>query len=54
LAQLEIVTVYDRWHPLYGQSPPVRKRRKFPYGEQVFVQLESGATCAVPARRWDD
>ena len=49
LAQFEIVTVYYRWHPLYGQSLPVRKRQKFLCGEQVFVQLESGATCALPA-----
>src|SRR5271157_6295556 len=48
LAQFEIVTVYYRWHPLYGQSLPVRRRQKFSYGEQVFVELESGATCAVP------
>jgi hypothetical protein len=49
LEQFEIVTVYYRWHPLYGQNLPVRKRQKFLCGEQVFVQLESGATCAVPA-----
>jgi len=45
----EIVTVYYRWHPLYGQSLPVHKRRRFPYGEVVFVQTEGGATCALPA-----
>src|SRR5664279_6524160 len=49
LAHFEIVTVYYRWHPLFGQSLPVRRRQKFPYGEQVFVQLESGATCALPS-----
>jgi hypothetical protein len=47
-SQFEIVTVYYRWHPLYGQSLPVRRRQRFPNGEQVFVQLDSGAACALP------
>ncbi len=47
--RFEIVTVYYRWHPLYGQSLRVQKRQRFPGGEQVFVQLEGGATCGLPA-----
>ena len=27
----------------------MQRRQRFPYGEQVFVQLEGGATCLVPA-----
>src|SRR5450432_3543581 len=46
---LKTVTVYCGWHFLSGQSVPVRRREKFPYGEVVFVQLESGTTCALPA-----
>ena len=48
-AQSEIVTVYYRWHPLYGRSLPVRSRQKVPCCELVFVQMESGATCGLPA-----
>jgi hypothetical protein len=47
-SQFEIVTVYYRWHPLYGRSLPVRRRQRFPNGEQVFVQLDNGAACALP------
>ena len=48
-AQSEIVTVFYRWHPLYGQSLPVQWRQKAPGGEYVFVRVESGATCGLPA-----
>src|ERR1035438_8797337 len=34
--QIEIVTVYYRWHPLYGQSLRVQGRKRFPDGEVVF------------------
>jgi hypothetical protein len=48
-AQSEAATVYYRWHPLYGQSLPVQGRQKVPCGEYVFVRMESGATCGLPA-----
>src|ERR1035438_1971494 len=47
--QIEIVTVYYRWHPLYGQSLRVQGRKRFPDGEVVFVQLGSGGASALPA-----
>ena len=47
--QFGTATVYYRWHPLYGQSLPVWKRQRLPYGEVVFVQLENGGTLALPA-----
>jgi hypothetical protein len=49
LQNLEIATIYYRWHPLYGQSLPVHWRQKFTSGEHVFVELDNGATCGLPA-----
>ena len=46
---LEIVTVYYRWHPLFGLSLPVHKRRKIRSGEQVSCQLPDGTQCSVPS-----
>src|SRR5580658_1739273 len=48
-AASEIVTVYYRWHPLYGMSLRVHRRQRCPYGEVVFVKLENGSPCALPA-----
>jgi hypothetical protein len=45
----ETVTVYYRWHPLFGLSLPVHKRRKTSNGERVFCQLPDGRLCAVPS-----
>jgi hypothetical protein len=46
----EIVTVYYRWHPFFGLSLPVHKRRKTrSSGERVCCQLPDGTLCSVPS-----
>lgn len=42
------MTVYYRWHPLFGLSLPVRKRRRTGDGEQVTCQIPDGTLCSVP------
>ena len=44
----EKVTVYYRWHPLFGQSLPVQKRQKDRHGEYIFVRLPDDTTCGLP------
>ena len=41
--------MYYRWHPLFGLSLPVHKRRKIRTGEQVSCQLPDGTQCSVPS-----
>jgi hypothetical protein len=43
------VTVYYRWHPFFGLSLPVRKRKKDFSGEQIFCQLPDDVICSFPA-----
>ena len=45
----ETATVYYRWHPLFGQALPVRKRMKDHHGEHLFVELKDGTICSLPA-----
>ena len=45
----EIVTVYYRWHPLFGLSLPVHKRRRSGNSERVYCQLPDGTLCSVPS-----
>src|SRR5205814_1948601 len=45
----EAVTVYYRWHPLFGLSLPVHKRRRSSAGEQVFCQLPDGTLGSIPS-----
>jgi len=41
--------VYYRWHPLFGQSLPVHKRRRNNNNEQVvFCRLSDGRLCSLP------
>jgi hypothetical protein len=40
--------VYYRWHPLFGQSLPVHKRRRNNNREQVFCRLPDGRLCSLP------
>jgi hypothetical protein len=43
------MTVYYRWHPLFGQCLPVHKRRRNNNNEQVvFCRLSDGRLCSVP------
>lgn len=44
----EMVTVYYRWHPLFGQSLPVQKRQKDRHGDYIFVRLPNDTTCGLP------
>jgi len=41
--------VYYRWHPLFGLSLPVHKRRRSGNGERVYCQLPDGTLCSVPS-----
>ena len=36
----ETVTIYYRWHPLFGLSLPVRKRRKDRDGECIYCESD--------------
>ena len=41
--------MYYRWHPFFGMSLPVHKRRKSSSGERVSCQLPDGTLCSVPS-----
>jgi hypothetical protein len=45
----EIVKVYYRFHPLYGQSLRVQRRVKFPRGEYIFCELPDGTIGGFPS-----
>lgn len=40
--------MYYRWHPLFGQSLRVCKRRRNTNGEQVFCRLPDGTLWTLP------
>lgn len=42
------MTVYYRWHPLFGQSLRIHRRTKTCNGEQIFCQLPDSTLCALP------
>src|ERR1700680_19730 len=44
----ETVTVYYRWHPLFGLSLPVRTRRKNRDGERIYCQSD-GKIYSLPS-----
>jgi hypothetical protein len=48
-AHFERVTVYYRWHPFFGLSLPIRKRKKDFSGEQIFCHLPDDVICSFPA-----
>ncbi len=41
--------MYYRWHPLFGLSLPVHRRRKSNSGERVCCQLPDGTLCSLPS-----
>jgi hypothetical protein len=43
------VTIYYRWHPLFGRSLRVCRREKKRRGEYIFYQLPDGTICSLPA-----
>lgn len=43
------MTVYYRWHPLFGQTLNVYKRRRGRTGERTVCELGDGRTIAIPA-----
>jgi hypothetical protein len=45
----EAVTVYYRWHPLFGQSLRVHKRIQSSQGEQVFCELPDYTLGSLPS-----
>jgi hypothetical protein len=52
--RFETVTVYYRWHPLFGQSLRVHRRMKTRNGEQIFCQLPDSTLCALPSDKMSD
>jgi hypothetical protein len=44
-----VVTVYYRWHPLFGQTLRVHKRIRSSQGEQVFCELPDHTLGSLPA-----
>ena len=46
---VETVTIYYRWHPLFGQSLRVCRREKKRRGEYISYQLPDGTICSLPA-----
>jgi hypothetical protein len=47
--RFETVTVYYRWHPLFGQSLPVRQRKRGTDGECFVCKLADSTTLSIPA-----
>jgi hypothetical protein len=47
---LETVTVYYRWHPLFGLSLPVCRRSQHQEGERISCEAPDGRICLLP--RW--
>src|SRR5438552_8957392 len=45
---LETVTVYYRWHPLFGLVVPVWRRSKYCDGERIYCKAPDGRICVVP------
>src|SRR2546425_4246562 len=45
---LETVTVYYRWHPLYGLVLPVWRRIKYQDGQRIYCKAPDGRICALP------
>ena len=45
---LEMVTVYYRWHPLFGRSLPVRRRSHHREGERIYCEAPDGRICFLP------
>src|SRR6266540_3688973 len=46
---LETVTVYYRWHPLFGLSLPVCGRSKHRDGERIYCKSPDGRICFLPS-----
>src|SRR6266566_6249725 len=44
----ELVTIYYRWHPLFGLSVPVRARRKDRAGERIYCESD-GQIYPIPS-----
>ena len=44
----EIVTVYYKWHPLFGQSLRVVRRTRDRLGEHLFCELPDRTACFLP------
>ena len=42
------MTVYYRWHPLFGRSLRVRKRVNNRNGELIFCELPDNTVCGLP------
>jgi hypothetical protein len=42
------VTVYYRWHPLYGRTLKVHKRKRDSSGEQLYCTIDDNTICALP------
>ena len=49
----QTVTVYYRWHPLYGQTLAVWRRTRNRHGEHVFCRLPDDTLCALPVWMFD-
>src|SRR5438093_11641588 len=45
---LETVTVYYRWHPLFGLVLPVWRRSKYCDGERIYCKAPDGRICVLP------
>src|SRR5437868_7141488 len=45
---LETVTVYYRWHPLFGLALPVWRRSKYGDGERIYCKEPDGRICVLP------
>jgi hypothetical protein len=46
---LETVTVYYRWHPLFGLALPVRRRQKDRNGERLLCQSPDDRLVSLPS-----
>jgi hypothetical protein len=47
------VTVYYRWHPLFGQSVRVHRRHRIKSEDYLHIRLPDETTCGLPAWMFD-
>jgi hypothetical protein len=45
---LETVTVYYRWHPLFGLVLPVWRRTQHRDGQRIYCKAPDGKICLLP------
>ena len=50
---LKCVTIYYRWHPLFGQSVRVHRRHRIQSEDYLHIRLPDDTTCGLPVWMFD-